>query len=320
MSTIKDQLRKDPRAKTAIPTKGMDKISKEDKLSQRRQHKEKSKRGTKAAEETVTHLQVAQLRSFWDLNMPIREIQATLGWGAKKIYKIARAYDFPQRSRVRASANDITAGDLERFRKLWVADVPLHEIATMMDWSQRRIQWAKQELKLPDRKAGAKGYQQMKDVVITEEEEKAMIKRQIMEDPEGHSATSAYAEQVVDRNIKALAEEELHRQLAVTENLEKLAWECIDVVGRTKEEIAAFNDEETLLKKTFLIKGASELVHKSLSARRSLLALDQISKEQEVGSLFSIDYMEAAERGGLDARPMKFDKEDIEDIEDWEKV
>jgi hypothetical protein len=308
-----ERLRRDPRAKKALPTKEMRK----NKGNPDRATNRVSKSGTKNSLETTTSMQVAQLRALWDIGMPVHQIMDALKWSKQKIYKIAKAYDFPPRSLPRASANEPSEEDIQKFKKLWEADCKIVDIEEYMDWNKKRIYQVKTQLGLPDRTQGRKGKQPLpQDILISEEEERETTVNAILHDPK-HPIVKQYETQVVDRNVKALAEEEFDRQLAVTMELEKLAWSTIDVMGRTSGEIEGYSNEDSLLKKTMVLKGATELIRESMKSRRSLLCLEAIAKEEQVDSLFSIDYIAAAKAGGLDATPTKA-KEDIQDVEDWE--
>ncbi len=70
-------------------------------------------------------------------------------------------------------------------------------------------------------------------------------------------------------------------------------------MGTTREEIAAFDGQDELLKKTQILKGANELLHKTMDRRRRMVRLDEKSPIEGPSELFGIDYEAAAREAGL---------------------
>jgi hypothetical protein len=258
----------------------------------------------------VSQLQVVQLKSLWDLNITMKEISARLGWGMKKIYRIAEAYNFPKRQRIQSPESmDPNGPELTKFRQLWEQGVPRAEIELIMGWRENYVSKAKKRLGLPNRRdnggvsgSNLQGARHLEPeeaaVIIREEDETSRHIEHIMTGPLDERGRQSLRSFEVS-NIRALAEDEFGRQLEQTDALERLAWECIDVMGRTRGEIAAFDDEESLLKKTQLIKGATELIQKSMEHRRKLLRVDDATQGESEGDMFNIDFVAAAKEGGL---------------------
>ena len=124
--------------------------------------------------------------------------------------------------------------------------------------------------------------------------------------------TPLVRQQIVAETLSQRAERERERQLEVTEEVERLAWEAINVMGRTSAEIASFQDEDSLLKKTQLLKNATDLIKTTHYNRRRLLRVEDEAKSETAADMFDIDFVAAAKAGGVefDEDPMKGDRDD----------
>lgn len=178
--------------------------------------------------------------------------------------------------------------EVAQLRVLWDAGVPYREIQNKMGWGKQKIKKIAEYYSFPKRRDQRDCRETIAQSVLSEPTLNVHVKHF------WRDYTQLFAEQ--------LREEEFQRQMQTTDTLERLAWEVIEVMGLNREAIANFEGQDELLKKAQVLKGASELLHKTMDRRRKMVRLDEKSPQENSAGMFGIDYEAAAREAGLQLR------------------
>ena len=181
----------------------------------------------------------------------------------------------------------MTVSELEvaQLRVLWDAGVPYRSIQSKMGWGKQKIRRIAEYYSFPKRR----------DPLACRE----TIAQNVLTEPKSNQRVQHFQKEYTQLSAEQLRKEEFQQQMQTTDTLQRLAWEVIEVMGTTREEIAAFDGPDELLKKTQILKGANELLHKTMDRRRRMVCLDEKSPIEGPSELFGIDYEAAAREAGL---------------------
>jgi len=181
----------------------------------------------------------------------------------------------------------MSVSDLEvaQFRVLWDAGVPYRSIQSKIGWGKQKIRRIAEYYSFPKRR----------DPLACQE----TIAQNVLTEPNSNQRVQHFKKEYTQLSAEQLRKEEFQQQMQTTDTLQRLAWEVIEVMGTTREEIAAFDGQDELLKKTQILKGANELLHKTMDRRRRMVRLDEKSPIEGPSELFGIDYEAAAREAGL---------------------
>ena len=184
----------------------------------------------------------------------------------------------------------MTVSELEvaQLRVLWDAGVPYRSI-------QRKLGWGKQKIR---RIAEYYSFPKRRDPLACQE----TIAQNVLTEPKSNLRVQHFQKDYTQLSAEQLREEKFQRQMQTTDTLERLAWEVIEVMGMSREAIANFEGQDELLKKAQILKGASELLHKTMDRRRKMVRLDEKSPLENSAGMFDIDYEAAAREAGLQLR------------------
>ena len=181
----------------------------------------------------------------------------------------------------------MTVSELEvaQLRVLWDAGVPYRSIQRKLGWGKQKIRKIAEYYSFPKRR----------DPLACRE----TIAQNVLTEPKSNLRVQHFQKDYTQLSAEQLRKEEFQQQMQTTDTLQRLAWEVIEVMGTTREEIAAFDGQDELLKKTQILKGANELLHKTMDRRRRMVRLDEKSPIEGPSELFGIDYETAAREAGL---------------------
>jgi len=184
----------------------------------------------------------------------------------------------------------MTVSDLEvaQFRVLWDAGVPYRSIQSKIGWGKQKIRRIAEYYSFPKRR----------DPLACQE----TIAQNVLTEPKSNLRVQHFQKDYTQLSAEQLREEKFQRQMQTTDTLERLAWEVIEVMGMSRDAIASFEGQDELLKKVQVLKGASELLHKTMDRRRKMVRLDDKSPLENSTGMFDIDYEAAAREAGLQLR------------------
>jgi len=183
-----------------------------------------------------------------------------------------------------------TVSELEvaQFRVLWDAGVPYSSIQSKMGWGKQKLRKIAEYYSFPKRR----------DSFACRE----TIAKNVLTEPKSNLRVKHFQKDYTQLSAEQLRDEEFQRQMQTTDTLERLAWEVIEVMGMSRNAIASFEGQDELLKKVQVLKGASELLHKTMDRRRKMVRLDDKSPMENSTGMFDIDYEAAAREAGLQLR------------------